>query len=118
MKVSAICVLVFCCLVWFCACSERENTVIYNGRELSESEIQSMLYQETEQETKIAGTLTAYDGEMKSPSEDSVYWTAGGSVFHYEASCRHLIGKKVYYGTVENAVSKDKTRACTACQKQ
>ena len=118
MRVNALCVLVLCCIVWLCACGEDKSTVMYNGRELSDSEIQSMLYRETEQETKPAATLTAYDGKMETPSADSVYWTAGGSVFHFEPSCRHLSGKKVYYGTVENAVSENKKRACTACQKQ
>ena len=111
-------VLLLCCVLLLCACGESGNTVIYNGRELSEDEIQSMLYRETERETKAEGTLTAYGDNPDAPDGDSVYWTAGGSVFHAALSCRHLSGKKVYYGTVEDAVSEGKLRTCSACFKK
>ena len=105
-------------MLMLCACGERENTVIYNGRELSESEIQGMLYRETEQQIKAETALIAYDSQMATPSDDSVYWTVGGSVFHAAASCRHLSGKTVYYGTAEDAVTEGKLRACSVCFKE
>ncbi len=118
MKTNFLCILLLCCMLALCACGESGNTVIYNGRELSESEIQSMLHRETERETKPAATLTAYDGQTETPDEDSVYWTAGGSVFHVWSSCQHLNNKKVYYGTVENAVSEGKLRVCSVCSQK
>ena len=110
--------LLLCLMLLVCACGKASDTVMYNGRELSESEIREMLLAVPEQETKAEATLFAYDSEMPQPSEVCVYWTTGGSVFHFASSCRHLSGKKVYYGTVENAVSEGKLRTCSACFKK
>ncbi len=94
----------------------------YNGRELSESEIEELLLRGTETEETEAtagrGTLIAYREGDAAPDEDSVYWTAGGSVFHKRLSCRHLTtAKTIYYGTAEDAAH-EKERACTACANQ
>ena len=117
-KFYILCVLLLCCMLWLCACGESENTVIYNGRELSDSEIQSLLVRETDRETEAEGTLVSYDGRSEMPSADSVYWTGGGTVFHAVSSCRHLSGKKVYYGTAEEAVAEGKLRTCSVCFKK
>lgn len=103
-----------------CSCGKTEAGVFYNGKELSESEIYELMYRETESDTRKAEyTLIAFDEEMASPTEASVFWTKSGSVFHGNALCRHLSNvKEVYYGTVENAASCGKDRACSVCEKE
>lgn len=92
----------------------------YNGRELTESEILALMCEETDAETGtllVVGVLLPFDG-ISEQTENSIFWTEKGSVFHKTAACRYLSNKTVYYGTVEDAVSQNKLRACTACQKE
>ena len=115
----AICLWVLALVLLLASCGRAEGGVWYNGRELSESEIEELLIRGTEsEEVEREGTLIAYREGDAAPTEDSMYWTAGGSVYHKELSCRHLAtAKTIYYGTAEDA-AKEKGRACTACTNQ
>jgi hypothetical protein len=73
----------------------------------------------TETEAReVPYTLLAFD-EAYTASDGYVLFTKSGDVFHEDAFCRHLSrAKEVYFGTVEDAVSSGKERACTACTTQ
>lgn len=115
-----LCFLLLTLPLLLCACERNGSGVYYNGLELSESEIQELMYRETQAETDVTEvSLVAFDKDMSAPKETSVFWTKNGSVFHWQASCQHLTNKKeVYYGTVEDAVSCEKLRACLVCEKE
>ena len=45
-----------------------------------------------------------------------VYWSDGGSVYHYAMDCRHLKdAKSVHAGSIREAQENGKEKACSAC---
>lgn len=49
-------------------------------------------------------------------SEDDVFWSPSGSIWHFTHECGYLANSKtVYHGTVEEAKLEGKERACTKC---
>ena len=51
--------------------------------------------------------------------ESTVFWTEGGGVWHLFNNCGHLKrSKKIYYGTVEEAVEAGKEKVCSTCAKK
>jgi len=124
--------LLFALPLLLCACGETTGGVYYNGRELSDSEIEALMYRETETDTETETapeteteppipeyTLVAFDGTKPSPTEESVFWTKSGDVYHTDALCRHILStKEVFYGTAAEAVSEGKERVCSACIKE
>jgi hypothetical protein len=49
-------------------------------------------------------------------SEETVFWTAGGSVWHVTAECSALAkSKSVLSGTEEQAKQAGKSRVCKRC---
>ena len=52
------------------------------------------------------------------PATDTVYWLAGGSVYHMDSSCHHIKEKpNVQSGTVAAAAEAGKTRSCSLCKR-
>ncbi len=52
----------------------------------------------------------------KPDDSDVVYWTEGGTVWHTKRECPSLSrSKKIISGTVDEAISADKERACKKC---
>ena len=118
-KVTTYLFLVFVFSLLLCACGKSEGSVVYNGRELTEQEIYELMCRETETEADLSEQqLVAFDGGMVLPTENCVYWSESGDVFHWSSACRYLASKKTYYGTVEDAVSCGKLRACSVCEKE
>lgn len=60
------------------------------------------------------------DGPISEPPEaETVFWTAGGRVWHLDADCYHLrTAKVVETGSVHMAMEAGKSGCCTACQKR
>ena len=106
-------------LLLLCSCGKPSSGIFYDGRELTEAEIQVLVERSTDTEAgEPTYTLLAFD-ESLVLSDGCVFWTENGSVFHEDAFCRHLTkAKEVYYGTVGDAVSCKKQRVCTACGTQ
>ncbi len=49
-------------------------------------------------------------------SDETVYWVAGGEVWHTKITCSSLSrSKSVYSGTVEDAMEAGKERVCKRC---
>ena len=47
---------------------------------------------------------------------DEVYWTEGGTVYHLRDTCSALKkSKEIFHGTIEEALSARKERACKTC---
>jgi hypothetical protein len=107
-------------LLSVCSCGKHEINVWYDGRELSEAEIGVLLERGAERETSaVKDALVAFREGASAPTEESVFWTKSGSVFHMDPLCRHLAkAKEIYYGTEEDAVHEGKERACTACENE
>lgn len=50
--------------------------------------------------------------------DGTVHWTAGGSVYHLDADCRHLRrSKEILHGTMDEATDAGKEKVCSACGK-
>ena len=106
-------------LFLLCSCGTTEHGVWYDGRELTEQEIGVILARGAESESsESSSVLLAFREGDSAPTEESVFWTESGSVFHLDPLCRHLAkAKEICYGTAEDAVLEGKERACTACEK-
>lgn len=110
-------------LLLFCSCGEAGRGVWYDGRELTESELEVLLAngRETEEteETAAVKELVAFREDALAPNGESVFWTKDGGVFHLSPLCQHLSkASEIYYGTAEDAVTEGKERACKACEKE
>ena len=74
---------------------------------------------------ELASLSAELSGGTKEPTETAkndgtvlylVYWSAGGSVYHFTTDCRHLKDvKTVESGSIGDAVNKGKEKACSAC---
>ena len=107
-------------LLLLCSCGEAGSGVWYDGRELTESELEALLAigRETEETVSLKG-LVAFREDAPAPNGESVFWTKGGSVFHLSPLCQHLSKtREIYYGTAEDAATQGKERACAACEKK
>ena len=92
-----------------------------NTENLSDSE--SVITDITEETT--TDSITQYESESTLTSDIeretehfSVYWTESGEVWHLTQSCRYLKNSKtIISGSIENARSFGKTKACSSCSK-
>ena len=74
---------------------------------------------------ELASLSAELSGDAKEPAETAkndgtvlylVYWSEGGSVYHFTTDCRHLKdAKTVESGSIGDAVNKGKEKACSAC---
>ncbi len=103
------------------SCGES-SPVIHNGRELDEEELAALLrVDETGGETAVQ-TVDAkpIDTNEIVPIEFRVYWTKGGSVWHADNSCRHLLSSEgeCFFGSESDAIAAGKKRLCSVCAKK
>ena len=114
---------IFCLLpllLLLSSCTPVGTDVWYDGRELSAEEIEELLERGRETEVReMPSALVAFGVDMDAPTEESVFWTKSGGVFHLDPFCQHLSkAKEIYYGTAADAASQGKERVCTACEKE
>ena len=77
-----------------------------------ETEVQT---ETTAQPVTTSPPVTASDN---SDAEDSVYWVAGGDVWHLRSDCPSLSrSKNIKSGSVSDAVAAGKARVCKRCGK-
>ena len=77
------------------------------GRPISREELESM-------SAALFDTEAPTEGETDPPG--TVYWTAGGSVYHRDRNCRHLSdATDVKSGLVGNARMYGKDNPCSVC---
>ncbi len=105
------------------SCSEGQQTVEYQGRRLSDSEIlehiQSGLSGKEEAETSQTHRMRPWKDGIVCAPEDRVYWTKSGSVYHTNTNCRYLPDDaELIYGSEEDAVSCGKKQCCSLCAKE
>ena len=78
------------------------------GRPISKEELASLsaeLFNDTAEPAPDNGTILYM-----------VYWSDGGSVYHYASDCRHLKdAKSVHAGSIREAQENGKEKACSAC---
>lgn len=116
-------VLMFLILV-LNSCTEDRQTVEYQGRRLDDAEIlehiQSVLSEEeSSTEPSVRLEPKPWNDSVVYASEDCVYWTKSGSVYHTNTNCRYLPeDAELFYGTREDAVFCGKSRCCSACEKE
>ena len=56
--------------------------------------------------------------EGNNDSGSTVYWTNGGTVWHTRRDCSYIKNSQnVNSGTVDEAISSEKTKLCSSCQK-
>lgn len=68
--------------------------------------------------TVTDGTDTSGDTAGTEPPESTVYWTAGGKVYHTDRGCYHLAkSTNVLSGSIADAEQAGKTGLCSACAK-
>lgn len=76
---------------------------------------------ETETESESESGFSSSDTDMSEETETggdcNVFWTDKGEVWHLNVDCRYLNNKSVVTGTVEDAKTAGKSRACSACGK-
>lgn len=91
-----------------CAATDAETDCETTGREHTTMTAAPAAPTET---TAPAGTT-----EEAKPAHGTVYWVAGGSVWHLTDRCSSLArSKQILSGTVEEAISAGKSRACKIC---
>jgi len=91
-------------------CSEFTYSTedFYTGKQLSSEELESL-------KNKVAET-TAIPYETNIDGEVIVFWTSGGTVYHYNRDCSSLArSTTIESGTIEDAVAKGKTKPCSRC---
>ncbi len=79
----------------------------------------------------LAGTAVSYDYDPVSAEDvaamsteietlgiDTVYWTSGGRVYHYDPDCQALLNSsEIYEGDINQAVESNKDRLCRFCER-
>ena len=99
-----------------CAVLDRRSTIYYNEKELSLDDITEMRYSFEEDPTSEKNAEFVPYGDVF--SEECVYWTESGSVWHLTSDCGYLSGaEKIIYGSEADAVKLKKTRICSLCDK-
>lgn len=103
------------------SCSEVQQTVEYQGRRLSDSEILEHIQSELSGKTETSQThsIKPWKDGIVCSMEDRVYWTKSGSVYHTNINCRYLPDDaELIYGSEEDAVSCGKKQCCSLCAKE
>lgn len=129
-------IILLAALLFLCACSAP--TVFDAGGTALDAEELAQLIRELEDKTPSQeqppaegnGDSTGGDGDTAGGNEDTadgggdssdtapstVYYTAGGEVYHLRSDCSYLkSAKEVHSGTLDEAVTAGKTRACSRC---
>ncbi len=89
--------------------SEIKNEIL-SGEPL-ETVSEGVTDEETAQPTESAPST-----EKHTESDDIVYWTESGSVWHKSTSCSHLKNSKnILSGSVSDAEESGKTKPCSRC---
>ncbi len=122
MKKQVVFLSVFFAAMLLClsACTPKDR--YSTGRLITREEVESMANAMRSTETEIdteAESRHSADGNALSGadvSDDTVYWTASGSVWHTHADCGYLRNSvSVQKGTVE---ASGKGKLCSACAKK
>ncbi len=117
MKVKVLLAILVLCATLFACSDENKGMIEYDGRLLSEDELQAIITATLQTEPEIVIQLVRF-GENEVEESARLYWTSGGSVWHTRLSCGYLSKDgDVYYGTLEEAISAEKSRCCSACEK-
>ena len=72
---------------------------------------------ETEIISSSAEENTTVETDSLHDTQDVVYWTQNGEVWHTEQDCRYLKNKSVISGSQEDAIDAGKSRLCSSCGK-
>jgi len=79
----------------------------YSGKKLSAEDLESI--KQSFEETTVPHE-TDVDGNI------IVYWTSGGTVYHYSKDCSSLSrSKAIESGSIEDAIDAGKSKACSIC---
>ena len=99
--------LIICLLLPSC----HSGNELDGGRPISKEELAS-----------LSAELFNDTAEPVRPAPDNgnilymVYWSDGGSVYHYASDCRHLKdAKSIHAGSIREAQENGKEKACSAC---
>ncbi len=79
----------------------------------------------------VAGTAVSYDFDPVSSEDvaamstnmetlgiETVYWTSGGRVYHYDHDCQALLNSaEIFEGDINQAVADNKDRLCRFCER-
>ena len=108
-------------LLTLSACNPQDN--FHAGRPITKEELASLSAELFSTAPEPSETAAAPDGEDTSAAEEAttsslnqtVYWLAGGDVYHTNPACRHLEGKRaIKESTLRTAEILD-LRPCKDC---